>query len=78
MKVSNELIVMLKHHEGVRYRPYQCSADIWTTGIGHVIDPRHIRVPFAKRKQLPIPKGWNRTLSEKEVDEILKKDLERF
>ena len=78
MKVSNELIVMLKHHEGVRYRPYRCSANIWTTGVGHVIDQSHIRIPFAKRKQLSIPKGWNRTLSEEEVNEILKKDLEKF
>lgn len=78
MKVSTDLITMLKHHEGVRYRPYQCPALLWTVGVGHVIDPKHIKIPFAKRKAISIPKGWNRKLSEEEVDAILKKDLERF
>lgn len=78
MKVSKQLIEMLKHHEGVRYRPYRCSANIWTVGVGHVIDPAHIRVPFSKRKNLDIPKGWNRKLSEGEVNELLQKDLARF
>ena len=78
MKASNELIAMLKHHEGVRYRPYKCPALIWTVGVGHVINPKHIKIPFAKRKAISIPKGWNRKLSEREVDEILQKDLARF
>ena len=78
MKASNELIAMLKHHEGVRYRPYKCPALIWTVGVGHVINPKHIKIPFAKRKGISIPKGWNRKLSEREVDEILQKDLVRF
>lgn len=69
---------MIKHHEGVRTKPYQCPALLWTVGVGHVIEPNHARVPMAERKALPIPEGWNRTLSMEEVDEILQKDLQRF
>lgn len=78
MKVSKDLIKMLKHHEGVRYLAYQCPATIWTIAVGHVINPKHIRMKIAERKKLPIPEGWDRKLTEKEVDEILKADLQRF
>ena len=73
-----ELIKMLKHHEGVRNRPYRCGALLWTTGVGHVIDPSHLRVPLAERLSLPIPAGWDRTLTDEEVEGILAGDLQRF
>jgi lysozyme len=69
---------MIKHHEGVRVRPYRCRAILWTVGVCHVIDPAHISVKFDERKNLPIPQGWDRTLSMAEVDDILAKDLARF
>jgi lysozyme len=78
MKVSQKLIDMVKHHEGVRLRPYRCPALLWTVGVGHVIDPVHIGVKFEDRKNLPIPQGWDRVLTMAEVDEILAKDLARF
>jgi lysozyme len=78
MKVSPELIKLLKHHEGVRLRPYQCPAMLWSIAIGHVIDPSHIAVKYADRKNLPIPPGWDRQLSMGEVDAILAQDLNRF
>jgi lysozyme len=78
MKVSEKLIEMIKHDEGVRFRPYQCPALLWTCGVGHVIDPTHARVKLEDRKALPIPAGWDRTLSMDEVNDILKKDLNRF
>lgn len=78
MKVSERAIEMIKHHEGVRFRPYRCPALLWTTAIGHVIDPRHIGIKFEDRKQLPIPEGWDRTLSMDEVNKILVADLARF
>jgi len=74
----NALIKMLKHHEGVRYVPYRCPAHLWTVGVGRVIDPAHLRVPLDRRLELPIPEGWNRTLSEAEVDALLQEDLQRF
>ena len=69
---------MIKHDEGVKTRPYQCPALLWTIGVGHVIDPNHAKVKLADRKQLPIPSGWDRVLSMDEVDAILKQDLSRF
>ena len=78
MKVSPELIKLVKHHEGVRTRPYQCPALIWSVGVGHVIDPNHAKVPFEERRNLPIPDGWDRTLTMGEVDAILTQDLGRF
>jgi len=78
VKVSDKLIEMIKHDEGVVMRPYQCPALLWTIGVGHVIDPNHARVKLADRKQLPIPEGWDRVLSMDEVNAILKKDLNRF
>jgi GH24 family phage-related lysozyme (muramidase) len=78
MKVSKECIEMIKHHEGVRTKPYRCPALLWTAGVGHVIDPNHIRVPFEERKNLAIPSGWDRVLSMAEVNDILAKDLVTF
>lgn len=78
MSLDKRVIEMIKHHEGVRVRPYQCPALIWTVGVGHVIDQSHIRVPLAERKALPIPDGWDRTLSMGEVDEMLARDLVSF
>jgi lysozyme len=78
MNVSPKAITMIKHHEGVRQKAYQCPALLWTIGVGHVIDPNHGRVPLDQRKALPIPAGWDRTISMEEVDAILRSDLDRF
>lgn len=78
MRVSQATIKMIKHHEGVRTRPYRCPAMLWTVGVGHVIDPAHIGVKLDERKNLPIPAGWDRELPMEEVDEILAADLARF
>jgi lysozyme len=78
MKVSQKCIQQIKIDEGVRNKPYQCPALLWTVGVGHVIDPHHAKVPFAERKTLPIPTGWDRVLSSEEIDDILRKDLARF
>jgi len=73
-----KLLSMLRHHEGVRYYPYRCPARLWTIGVGHVIDPSHLRVPFDQRLDLPIPAGWDRKITEEEVDALLQEDLQRF
>jgi lysozyme len=78
MSLEHRVIEMIKHHEGVRTKPYQCPALIWTVGVGHVIDQSHIRVKLEERKALPIPTGWDRVLSMGEVDEMLAKDLGSF
>lgn len=76
--ISKKAIEMIKHHEGVRVKPYRCPAKLWTVGVGHVIDPNHTKVPLDQRMSLPIPAGWDRTLTMEEVDAILAKDLESF
>lgn len=78
MKVSKDAIEGIKKDEGVRLRPYRCPALLWTVGVGHVIDPNHIRVKLDERKGLSIPDGWDRVLSMAEVDDILAKDLTTF
>ena len=75
VNVSEKLIEMIKHDEGVKTSPYQCPALLWTIGVGHVIDPNHAKVKLADRKQLDIPDGWDRVLNMVEVNDILKKDL---
>lgn len=78
MKADERVIEMIKHHEGVRVRPYRCPALLWTVGVGHVIDAKHIGVKLEERKNLPIPDGWDRTLNMDEVNQILAQDLARF
>jgi lysozyme len=78
MKVSQRLTELVKHHEGVRMRPYRCPALLWTVGVGHVIDPSHAAVKYEERRALPIPDGWDRSLTMGEVDAILAQDLAKF
>jgi lysozyme len=83
VKVSKELIKMLKHHEGVRYKPYQCPGKLWTIGVGHVMYPEQAKIPsnidgMAARKAYPLKQQDNRKWSEVEVDAILAKDVVRF
>ena len=67
MNVSKAGIALIKHHEGVRSRPYRCPAGLWTVGVGHLI---------GDGKQLP--NGYNKTFTSAEIDGILKSDLKRF
>ena len=75
MRVSKEAIEGIKKDEGVRTKPYRCPALLWTVGVGHVIDPNHIRVKLDERKNIPLPPEWDRVLSMAEVDAILAADL---
>jgi lysozyme len=67
VNVSKAGILLIKHHEGVRNRPYRCPAGLWTVGVGHLI---------GDGKQLP--DGYNKTFTDTEIDQILKADLRRF
>lgn len=85
MIISDKALLSIKHHEGVRVKPYLDSIALWTTGVGHLIaPPDQLKMSVADRLHaksigfLPCPKEWNRTLTMKEVDEILKSDLRRF
>jgi len=83
VRASKELLKMLKHHEGVRYKPYQCPARLWTIGVGHVLYPEQAKIPssidgMAQRKAWPLRLQDNRKWSEQEIDELLAKDVARF
>jgi len=78
MKVSDNALKAIMHHEGVRLKPYRCPARLWTIGVGHVIEASHAKVPFEERSYLEIPDGWNRKFTMDEVNAILAADLQRF
>jgi lysozyme len=67
VNVSKAGIALIKHHEGVRNRPYKCPAGLWTVGVGHLI---------GDGKSLPA--DYNRTFTTEEIDGLLKSDLRRF
>jgi lysozyme len=67
VKASKEVIKLIKHHEGVRNKPYQCPAKLWTVGVGHLIGDGKT-----------LPPEWNRTFTNEEIDGILAADLRRF
>jgi lysozyme len=78
MKVSDRCKEMIKHHEGVRYKPYRCPARLHTIGVGHVLYPEQGRLPLDQRDAFPLKAEDNRVFSGAEVDGILGSDLQRF
>ena len=78
MKVSDKCISMIRHHEGVRFRPYRCPAKLWTLGVGHVLYPLQGRLPLDQRQDFQLQAQDDRTFSEEEVNGILHSDLVRF
>lgn len=67
MNLSAEGINLIKRFEGVRSRPYRCSAKLWTVGVGHLIGDGK-----------SLPDSWNRTFTEEEINALLIRDLNRF
>jgi lysozyme len=67
MKLSVEGLNLIKRFEGVRNRPYRCSAGLWTVGVGHLIGDGKL-----------LPESWNRTFTEEEINALLVRDLSRF
>jgi len=65
--ISKECLYMIKHHEGVRNKPYQDPIGLWTVGVGHLIGDGK-----------SLPEEWNRVFTDEEVNDLLKKDLRRF
>ena len=78
MKISARGIQLIKHWEGVRYRPYTCSARLFTIGVGHVLYSDQGRLPLDQRDAFPLAPEDNRTFSKAEVDGLLSADLQRF
>ena len=78
MNVSERAISVIKHHEGVRFRPYRCPALLHTIGVGHVLYPDQAKIPLDQRMAYQLKDQDNRQFSPEEVDGILKFDLDRF
>ena len=78
MKISARGIQLIKHWEGVRYRPYTCSARLFTIGVGHVLYPLQGRLPLDQRQDFQLQESDNRIFTTEEVDGILHSDLARF
>ena len=78
MNVSPKAVAMIKHHEGVRQKPYRCPAKLWTIGVGHVMYPEQAKLPIDQRESINIRIEDFREFSMEEVDGILRADLARF
>jgi lysozyme len=78
MKVSPKAIEMVKHHEGVRFKPYRCPARLYTVGVGHVMYPEQGKLKIEARDGFPLRPEDNRVWTKDEVDGLLKFDLARF
>jgi len=69
---------MVKHHEGVRNKPYLCPAKLWTVGVGHVLYPEQANIPVSDRIQFKLRPEDARIWSDAEVNDLLAQDLARF
>lgn len=78
MNVSAKALDVIRHHEGVRQKPYRCPAKLWTVGVGHVLYPEQGKLPLAERDGFALKIEDFRTFSMEEVNAILKSDLARF
>jgi lysozyme len=76
--ISKKAMEMIKHHEGVRFKPYRCPAALWTIGVGHVLYPEQGKMKMEDRAQFALRPEDARTFTKEEVDEILAQDLRRF
>jgi lysozyme len=78
MKVSDACMEMIKHHEGVRSKPYRCPALLWTIGYGHVLYPEQAKLKLEERKAYPLRPEHDKIWSDVGIDAILRSDLTRF
>ena len=78
MKVSPAAIAMIRHHEGVRNRPYLCPAKLWTVAVGHVLYPEQANLTVSDRLQYSLQPEDNRIWSNDEINALLVADLARF
>ena len=78
MKISELAKELIKHHEGVKLKPYLCPARLWTIGVGHVLYPEQAKLKIDDRKNIPLQLEHFRPWSLAEVDALLDADLARF
>jgi len=78
VNVSADCLHTIKHHEGVRLRPYRCPALLWTVGVGHVLYPDQGKLKLEDRRGYALKDADNRAWSQDEVEALLRRDLARF
>ena len=78
MNVSPRCIEDIKHHEGVRQKPYRDSVGLWTVGVGHLMYPEQTKIPVDQRGGFALKIEDFRIFTMEEVDAILRADLARF
>jgi lysozyme len=78
MKISNDCLKMIVHHEGKRNKPYRCPALLFTVGVGHVLYPEQNKLKLEDRISFKLKPEDDRFFTDEEVYEILQKDLRRF
>lgn len=78
MKTSSKAKDMIKHHEGVKNRPYLCPAKLWTVGVGHVLYPEQAKLKLDERKNVQLKPEHNKVWSQDEINALLDFDLTRF
>lgn len=78
MKVDVKVLDMIKHHEGVKLKPYRCPALLWTVGVGHVLYPDQAKLKIEDRKAYEIKPEDNRIWTKEQVDALLLQDLAKF
>ena len=78
MKTSDSCIHMMHMFEGIRNKPYQCPASLWTIGAGHLMYVEQLRLTVAARKLFPLKPEDDRIFTDEEIDKLFKDDLLRF
>ena len=78
MNISLKACEVIRHHEGVRFKPYRCPAKLWTVGVGHVLYPEQGKLKIENRDEFLLRPEDNRVWTKEEVDGILRSDLARF
>lgn len=78
MKTSDKAKEIIKHHEGIRNRPYLCPAKLWTVGVGHVLYPEQGKLKLEDRKNIWLHPEDNRVWTPEQINALLTFDLARF
>ena len=78
MTLTDEFIEKLKHHEGVRNKPYRDVVGLWTVGVGHLMYNEQLSLNAEGRKAFQLKPEDNRIFTNEEVTQILRNDLRRF
>lgn len=76
--VSEACLADIRHHEGVRNKPYRDVVALWTVGVGHLMYPDQAALKQTERNAYQLRPEDFRVWSNEEVNQLLKDDLKRF